>query len=269
MKKLLVAALLAAAVAGVHAEGSKKAAAAPKPDAPLATVNGVAIPEMEARIMISDRMAAGASNTPELQAAVRNALINRELLAQQARKAGLAANPVLATRIHMAAEDLYAQAYAQEYVAKHPPTEEQITKAYETTKEKAGSQEYHVRHIVVDSEEAAKAIIARLQGGAKFADVAAESKDPAARANGGDMGWLNRGNLLPQMAPVVTGLGKGKFTTQPVHDASGWHVIMVEDVRPFAMPPLDDRLRQQFRNALGRQALEAHLAELAKSAKIE
>ena len=235
----------------------------------LVSVNGVAIPEIEARIVLDDRRAAGAADSPALQTAVRNQLVARELFAQQARKLGLDRDQALLARVRMGAEDLLARAYQQDYLTKHPPTDDQVRKEYDNTKARSGDKEFRLRQVVVASEDEARGVIARLRAGETMQNLASLSRDEGSRARGGDLGWIAQGNLLPQFAEAVQKLAKGQHTQQPVKSPAGWHIILLEEQRPFAMPPYDEKIQAQLRQALARQALAAHLAELTKTAKIE
>jgi peptidyl-prolyl cis-trans isomerase C len=271
-----VVAIVVATMNPLVALAAKKAAAE-KPAAqgsaeqqrPFVTVNGVAVPEIDARIAIVDRRAAGAADSPALQNAVRNQLVARELFAQQARKQGLDKNAVLQARARMAKEELLARAYEEDYLVKHPVGDEQLRKEYDGIKARSGDKEFLVRHIMLASEDEAKGVITRLRGGENFQSLAALSKDEGSRARGGELGWRNASNLPPQLAEAAAKLAKGQTTQQPVKGPVGWHVLLVEDTRPFTMPPYDDKIKGQLRQALARQALTTHLAELLKSAKVE
>jgi peptidyl-prolyl cis-trans isomerase C len=259
-----------AALAAKKAPAEKPAAqGAAEQQRPFVTVNGVAVPEIDARIAIADRRAAGAADTPALQGAVRNQLVARELFAQQARKQGLDKNAVLQARARIAREELLARAYEEDYLAKHPLGDEQLRKEYDGIKARSGDREFLVRQIVLASEDEAKNAIARLRGGESFQSVAALSKDEAGRARGGELGWRTAANLPPQLAEAAAKLAKGQYTQQPVQGPAAWHVLLVEDTRPFAMPPFDDKIKAQLRQVLARQALAAHLGELLKGAKVE
>ncbi|RLJ68515.1 peptidylprolyl isomerase [Sulfurisoma sediminicola] len=236
---------------------------------PVVTVNGVAVPEIDARIAVADRRAAGVADSPALQNAVRNQLVARELFAQQARKQGLDKNAVLRARMRMAQEELLARAYEEDYLVKHPSSDEQVRKEYDGIKARSGDKEFLVRHIMLASEDEAKGVITRLRGGESFQSLAALSKDEGSRTRGGELGWRNASNLPPQLTEAATKLAKGQTTQQPVKGPAGWHVLLVEDTRPFTMPPYDDKIKGQLRQALARQALATHLGELLKSAKVE
>jgi peptidyl-prolyl cis-trans isomerase C len=278
LKKLLLTTLLASfAAAPCLSSAAEKAppgkaavqGAAADPTRAFVKVNGVAIPEAEARIVQEDRRAAGATDSPALQNAVRNQLVGRELFAQQARKLGLDKDPVVVTRIRMGSEEMLARAYQQDYISRNSPTEDQVRKEYDSTKQRSGDKEFHLRQVVLASEDEAKGVISRLRGGESLQSLAAQSRDEGSRNRGGDLGWVAVGTLLPQFAEAVQKLAKGQHTPQPVKSAAGWHVLLLEEQRPFAMPPYDAKIQSQIRQALARQALAAHLAELTKTARIE
>lgn len=278
MKKLLLTTLLASfATAPCLSSAAEKAPAAKsaaqgsgtEQARPFASVNGVAIPQVEARIILEERRASGATDSPALQNAVRNQLIGRELFAQQARKLGLDRDPAVQARIRMGNEEILARAYQQDYIARNPPTEEQLRKEYDSTKQRSGDKEFHLRQIVLATEDEAKGVIARLRSGESLQSLATQSRDESSRNRGGDLGWISPGNLLPQFAEAVQKLNKGQYTAQPVRSPAGWHVLLLEEQRPFTMPPYDARMQAQIRQGLSRQALAAHLAELTKAAKIE
>jgi peptidyl-prolyl cis-trans isomerase C len=233
------------------------------------TVNGVPIPDMEARIILEDRRASGATDSPALQNAIRNQLVARELFAQQARKQGLDKDKALLARVRMGGEETLARAYQLDYLSKHQPTDEQLRKEYDSTKLRSGDKEFHLRQVVLATEDEAKGVIARLRGGESLQSLAASSRDESSRTRGGDLGWIAQGNLLPQFAEAVAKLGKGQYTPQAIKSPAGWHVLLLEEQRPFVMPPYDGKMQTQLRQTLSRQALTAHLAELTKAAKIE
>lgn len=218
-------------------------------------------------LLLAQRKAAGVPDTPELHAALRELLAGRDLLVAAARKAKLDKSPAVQTRIRMAEKDVLAHQYETFYAARHPPTEAQLKAAYETVKQRAGDTEYHVRQIFVAREEDAQAIVARLDKGEAFADLArSQSQDAATRGNGGDLGWLTPLSLQPFVVDTVSRLKKGEYTTAPVKSANGWHVILMEDTRPFKLADYD-KLLPELRRNLTRQILAAHLNELRKQAQ--
>ncbi|MFA7429589.1 MAG: peptidylprolyl isomerase, partial [Rhodospirillaceae bacterium] len=123
-------------------------------------------------------------------------------------------------------------------------------------------------HILVDSEDAAKAIITDLKKGGDFAAIAKEkSSDPGA-ANGGDLGWFTKGTMVPEFAEAAYALKPGAITEAPVKTQFGWHIIKVEDRRK-AEPPTFDEAKEDLRAQMAEEAVTEVLAGLRKDAKVE
>lgn len=131
-----------------------------------------------------------------------------------------------------------------------------------------GSTEYKVRHILVEKEDDAKTIIVNLKKGAKFDELARQSKDPGSKEKGGDLGWSSTANYVKPFGDAVAGLAKGKFTETPVKTDFGYHVILVEDSRPLTPPPFD-QIKPQINQRLQQEQLQKYVAELQKKAKID
>ena len=135
-------------------------------------------------------------------------------------------------------------------------------KEYDTIKTQIGDKEYKVRHILVEKEDDAKDIIAELQKGAKFDELAkARSKDPGSKDKGGDLDWNAPANFVKPFGDAMVATPKGKFTPQPVQTQFGWHVIMVEDVRDAKVPPFDE-VKPQLQQRLQAQWLDKYFKEL-------
>jgi peptidyl-prolyl cis-trans isomerase C len=212
------------------------------------TVNGVAIPQSLADIFIAEQKAQGAPDSPELKKAVREELIRRELLIQEAKKAGLDKKPEVAAQAEAARQAFFVRAYVQDYVKKNPISDAQLKAQYDAIKNQLGNTEYKTRHILVKNEDDAKAIIANLKKGAKFEELAKQSIDPGSKDNGGDLGWASAGNFVKPFSEGLTSLSKGKYTEIPVKTEFGYHVILLEDSRPLSVPPFEEikpRLLQQ------------------------
>ena len=215
------------------------------------TVNGVAIPQSIANVFIAEQKAKGAPDSPELTKAVREELIRRELLVQEAKKAGLDKKPDVAAQADAARQAIFVRAYIQSFISKNPISDDQLKAEYEKIKVQLGNTEYKARHILVKNEDDAKAIIANLKKGAKFEELAKQSIDPGSKDNGGDLGWASAGNFVKPFSDALTGLSKGKFTETPVKTDFGFHVIMLEDSRPLSVPTFEEikpRLLQQLQS---------------------
>ena len=258
----LAAALLLGALISFPAAAQKAAGGV------VATVNGVAIPQSIANAFVSEQQAQGAPDTPELKNAVREELIRRELLVQEAKKLGLDKKPDVAAQADLARQAVFIRAFVQDFVKKHPISDEQVKAAYDRMKSQMGNTEYKVRHILVEKEDDAKLIIVNLKKGGKFDELAKQSKDPGSRDKGGDLGWSSTASYVKPFGDAVTGLAKGKYTEVPVKTDFGYHVILLEDSRPLT-PPSFDQVKQQITQRLQQEQIQKLVNDLRAKAKIQ
>lgn len=265
----LLACLVAAALPGHAADRgpAAKPRAEQRPAGDI-VVNGSVIKGDELRLAIADRQAAGTADSPQLAESVREQLIRRELLVQEARKAGLDRQPEVQTRIAMARQEILARQFLARWQAEHPASEADAQAAYAALKQRAGDSEFKLRQIFVASEEDAKAVLVQLAVGERF-DVAATtwSKDETSRAKGGDLGWHSPLQLQPHVLAAVTPLKQGELTRPAIKGPNGWHVILVEDRRPFTLPAYE-QLAPQLRRDLQREKIDAFVTGLRKQATV-
>ncbi|HUJ88025.1 MAG TPA: peptidylprolyl isomerase [Burkholderiales bacterium] len=270
----IAAAALAAAALALPASVLAQAAAkdAPKKAAkagPVATVNGVAIPAAWADVLLHERESQGAPDNAAMRDAVREDLINRELIAQQAARSGYTKKPGLQAELALVRQTVIVQHYVSDWLREHPISDAAIQKEYDQAKAKAGGNEYKVRHILLDTEDEAKSAISALDKGASFEELAKKSKDAGTRDRGGELGWMAPGGSLDKaFGDAMVKLDKGKYSEKPVHTRYGYHVIQVEDVRPLKFPSLEEvkpRIEQQLRQNQLHELVEG----LRAKAKIE
>ena len=234
----------------------------------LARVNGVAIPTARADAMVKELAAQGRGDSPQLRQAVRDELINREIMLQEASRLGLAKLPDVATQLDSARQAVLLRAYVQEYFKKNPITDAEMKGEYDRIRKELGEKEYRARHILVKSEEEAKAITAKLKAGAKFEEMAKASDDPGSREKGGDLDWATASTFVPEFSRAMSALKKGDVTDSPVKTQFGFHVIRLDDVRDTQLPSMEEA-KQRISELLQRQRFEKMLAELRTKAKIE
>lgn len=234
----------------------------------LAVVNGIAIPQSQFDILKQERAAQGQPINDQAAAALRDSLINAEILAQEGIKKGLDKDPTLLARLSLAKTQMLAQAYIADYVKAHPLTEEAMKAEYERVKGMMGTKEYEVDHILVNSEAEAKDIIAQLGKKAKFEDLAKKKSKDSSAANGGKLGWVAPGNLVKEFADAMVQLKKGEYTKTPVHTKFGWHVIRVDEIRDLKLPPYD-QIKDQLRADMEQQMVKKLVTELRASAKVQ
>jgi peptidyl-prolyl cis-trans isomerase C len=234
----------------------------------VATVNGKPIPASKVDQVVKQVVAQGkATDSPQLRDAIKKDLIGREVLIQEADKQGVGGRADVKAAIDNARQSIIINAMLADYVKKNPVTDAQIKAEYDRYKSTVGDKEYHARHILVGSEDEAKAIIAKLKGGAKFEELAKQSKDGTA-ANGGDLDWASPASFVPEFSKAMTSLKKGAITETPVKTQFGYHVIKLEDVRAAKVPPLDE-VKQQVQESLQQRKLAAFREELMKKAKVQ
>ncbi|MBI5658291.1 MAG: peptidylprolyl isomerase [Nitrosomonadales bacterium] len=238
----------------------------------VAVVNGTPIPQERLELHIKAAAAQGQQDTPELRKAIRDRLIDSELLSQEAIKKDLDKQPETAQNLILTRQTVLANAFMLDYVKGHPIGEDVLTQAYETAKKSAGNKEYNVRHILVEKEADAKSIAAKLKKGGKFDKLAeANSKDAGSKSRGGDLGWVPVGSIpttyVKPFADAVMNLTKGQVS-EPVQSQFGWHVIKLEDVRDLKLPAYEE-VKPQIMQSLQQQAVQKMLAELRSKAKIE
>jgi peptidyl-prolyl cis-trans isomerase C len=234
----------------------------------IATVNGKAIPKARADALLAGQFAQGKEDTEDLRKAVKEELIRREVLVQSAEKKGLDKKPETMGQMMMARQGVLIGAYLNDYVKTHPVTDEMLKKEYESIRQALGNKEYKARHILVDKEDEAKAIITGLKKGDKFEDLAKQSKDPGSKDRGGDLGWANQAAYVKPFSDALTKLEKGQYTETPVKTDFGWHVIMLDDTRELKAPPLEE-VKAQLTQRLQQQMIEKHVIDLRGKAKVE
>lgn len=261
----LAAGLFAGALLSMPAIAADKA---PAKAGAVATVNGTAISQSLFDAFYGEQKGQGMPDSPELKNAVREELIRRELLSQEAKKNGLDKSGTVAAQMELARQAILIRAYIQDYVKKHPISDDQLKAEYDAMKSKLGGTEYKSRHVLVESEEQAKTIIDNLKKGAKFDELAKQSKDPGSKENGGDLGWSAAGSYVPPFADALKKLEKGKFTEAPVKTDFGWHVILLEDTRPLEAPAFD-AIKPQLAQRANQQLVEKMINELRAKAKVQ
>ena len=252
--------ILAADAPAPTAETAKPAA-----NQPVVIVNGVAMDAIQADIVRAD-LAQRKRQSGDEQ--VRNFLIDNELMAQEAIRLGLDKSPEVKAVLELQRKDILGKAMVEDFVKQHPVADERAKAEYEQIKAKTGEKEYLPSHILVNDEKLAKTIIAKLGGKkpAKFEDLAKKfSKDSTAK-DGGALGWLSPGNLVPEFATAMVGLKKGEFSKTPVKTQFGWHVIKLQDERSI---PEFDKVKSSIVGQLIQRDIRKYLSELRATAKID
>jgi peptidyl-prolyl cis-trans isomerase C len=253
-------------------EAAKKEAAKSQPagqGTTIAKVNGVAVPRARQDLMMQQQGARGMPDNEQTRAMVRDELINREVLYQEAQKTGVAKKPEVQAQLDMARQEVMVSAFVRDWVRTHPVTDADVQKEYDRAKGQTGDKEYRARHILVETEEQAKSLIDELKKGGKFEDLATKnSKDPGSAQRGGDLDWNVPSTYDKQFADALVKLEKGKYTDVPVRTRFGYHIIMLEDVRPVKFPALNE-VRQRINQQVTQTRIEELVKSLRAKAKVE
>ena len=235
----------------------------------LAVVNGKPVPSSRVEALKQQVERSGRPVTPDVLAQIKEELIAREIFMQEARKRGLDASDDYKNQLELARQTILIRELFSDFQKKNPVTDADIKAEYDKFVASNGGKEYRSRHILVESEDQAKALIADIRKGAKFEEMAKKhSKDPGSGANGGDLDWAGANSFVPEFSGAMTKLGKGEMTDAAVKSQFGWHIIRVDDIREAALPKLEE-LKPQIAQQLQQQKLGNYQEQLRAKAKVQ
>jgi peptidyl-prolyl cis-trans isomerase C len=261
MKKIV----LAASIAALSAAFAPITASAQN----IATVNGKAVPKARADLLIGQITKNGQPRTPEMEAQVKDEIVLREIFMQEAEKRGIPASADFKAQMELARQSILIRELFADFSKKNPVSDADAKAEYDKFKAQSAGTEYRARHILVEKEEDAKALIAQIKAGAKFEELATKnSKDPGSAANGGDLDFANPNSYVPEFSKALTGLQKGEMTQEPVKSQFGYHIIKLEDTREATFPAFDD-VKAQILQRLNQQKLGDFQKELKAKAKTD
>ncbi|MDH5469423.1 MAG: peptidylprolyl isomerase [Gammaproteobacteria bacterium] len=233
----------------------------------IATVNGSPITRQVLDVYKQQRAAKGIQPDTSDDDAVLNELVALELMRQEAANSGARADPVISATLDQLDRSTLAGAAIKSFITANESSDEELRNAYDTGVGKPGN-EFNARHILVDSEQEAKDIIALLDAGGDFAELAREKSTGPSGPNGGELGWFGAGQMVKPFADATATLEKGSYTKEPVQTQFGWHVIRLEDTREGTPPPFED-VKERLKIMLANQKLQKHIEEMKASAKID
>lgn len=258
LSRLIAAAVLGAAILPVSAQT-------------LAVVNGKTIPASRAQAMKAQfEERTGREIPPEMQDQIREEIITREILAQEATRLGLDKTPAFREQLELARQTVLIRELFLNHAKKNKATHEEIKAEYDKFVAANQGKEYRVSHILVESEERAKAIIADVN--ARRADFAAiaqkESKDPGSGHRGGDLGWAQPERYVPEFAAAMLKLQKEEMSSEPVKSDFGWHILRMDDVRDARLPALEE-IRDQIAQELEQRKVVQYQEALRSKARVQ
>jgi peptidyl-prolyl cis-trans isomerase C len=265
IKAILMATALLFVATAHAAEPSQKSSGAT-----AFTVNGTSVPQSLFDTILNATIAQShVEDSPELRNAIKERLIRAQLLVKEAEKMGLDKKSEVAGQLVMIRQEILIRAYLQEYIKTLQVSDAMLQAEYENVlKALVGEKEYKARHVLVESEDEAKAIITKLATGAKLENLAKDSKDTGSKERGGDLGWVTKASLVKPFADAMAALEKGKYTQAPVKTDFGWHVILLEDTRDI-QPPTFDQVKPQLTQRLQGQMLEKYIETMRQKAKVQ
>lgn len=235
----------------------------------IAVVNGKAVPKARVEALSQQVIRSGRQITPEVEQQIKDEVIAREIFIQEAQKQGLDATEDFKTQMELARQTILIRDLFTNYQKANTVTDEEVKAEYDRFAAANSGKEYKVRHILVEKEDEAKAIIAQLKKGGKFDEIAKKSsKDPGSGAKGGDLDWAPAGNYVAEFSQALTQLTKGKMTETPVKSQFGYHIIRLDDVRDAQLPPLE-QVKPQVQQQLQQQKLVKYQNDLRSKAKVE
>jgi peptidyl-prolyl cis-trans isomerase C len=280
MRNLKSALLLGAVVALGTTACTKPAGDAPKPgsaaatpatpaSATVVTVNGTKISQaMFDTFLQAVTGKPPTEATPEQREALLDQLVNMTLAAQAAEKDSLNKDPDVLGRIELLRTQILAEAASEKYADAHPVSDDEVKAEYDEQVARM-PKEFKARHILVETEDAANAIIKELEAGGDFGKIAkAQSKDPGSAENGGELGWFSGQSMVKPFSDALATMEKGSISKAPVQTQYGWHVIQLEDTRAPEVPDFE-AVKEQVKMLAQRRKLQAYLDELRKTAKIQ
>ena len=231
------------------------------------TVNGVDVDSAVVDVYIESRTQKPATQaSPADRATWIEELKDIYLLTTQARVEELADSPEVKAQLELQRRGLLAQVAAGDFVSRNQATDEEILAEYATQIEMAPSQQFKARHILVEAQSEAIDLIAQLEEGANFEELAKTKSTGPSGPNGGDLGWFAPNQMVKPFADAVAALENGSYTKAPVQTQFGWHVILREDSRD-SEPPTLDSVRDVIKQRVEQRKLQEYLAQLRELSK--
>ncbi|QWE03735.1 peptidylprolyl isomerase [Polynucleobacter sp. JS-JIR-II-50] len=238
----------------------------------VATVNGTAITQGLLNLNVKAVTSQGQKDSPELRQAIKEDLINKELIAQEATKLGLAKEIDFPDQVTQLKQNLLLQAFLEDHFKKDPITDAKMREEYDRQRKLMGEggngTQYRLSQILVSNETDAIDLIRRIQKGELFGKLAQEySIDQASKAQGGSLGWVMPGQVIAPVASVIPNLSKGAITQAPIQTQAGWVILKLDDKRAFKIPSFDEA-KPQIRQAIVQQYVAETVKNLRANARI-
>lgn len=230
--------------------------------APEMTVNDIEIDSNVVDVYIESRtQKPAAQSSAEERERWKQELRDIYLLTSQARVDELLNDPRVQAQVELQQRAILAQIAAGDFIDRNQASDEEILAEYTKQVELAPSQQYKARHILVETQNAAVALIEQLDDGANFEELAKSESTGPSGPNGGDLGWFSPEQMVKPFSDAVGKLENGQYTEEPVQTQFGWHVILREDSRA-AEPPTLESVRDVIKQRVEQRKLQAYLQQL-------
>lgn len=238
----------------------------------VASVNSVPITQATFDANLKSAIERGAKDSPELRQTIKEELVNRELLAQEAKKEGLEKSTEFIVQVDQFEQNLLLQLYLDEYFKKNPITDEQLKTEYERQKkllgDTGGEVQYRFSQIISGKESESLVLLSRLQKGDSFTQLARDfSADAAGKKEGGSVGWVNSQQINPQILQALRILNKNEFSKKPIQIGNAWVIVRLDDKRAAKIPSFEEA-KNQLRQAIVQQYLLETVKRIRQNAKI-
>lgn len=241
------------------------------PAGAVASVNGVPISETVFEKVVQNNVARGAKDTPEMRTELKKELIARELFSQQAEKLGLHKTPEAKLQLAELRQTFLVELLLSDHFSKNPIGDAELKSEYDrqvgAIKGMASFQQYQLRQILLANDTDARAAMAALQAGEAFDAVAKQRSIDPTKEQGGLVGWVLPNQILPPLANVLVNMVKGAVSAVPIQTQAGWHILKLEDTKPF-VPPTFDESKERIKQGLVQAKKLELLASLRKAAKV-
>ncbi len=260
-KTILATSIISLALATATLNADEKAPA----DTVVATVNGDKIMKstLDGYLAILSKRGKKA----DTQAAIDD-LVATEIALQEARKTDILKRPATVKLLSDYTRNVLLKTWTTEKLDSFDISDDEIKAAYDERVTKLASKEYNARHILVKTEDEAKAIIKELDDGADFEKLAKEKSTGPSGANGGSLGWFKAKTMVPAFANAVKAMAKGDISKEPVKTQFGFHIIKVEDSRDAKLPTLES-MKPQLKQVIGQKKMFEYMLNLKKSADVK
>lgn len=236
----------------------------------VAIVNGKAVPKARVDALMTQATRGGEQpRTPELEARVKEEVVLREIFAQEAEKRGVAQSADYKSQMELARQSILIRGLFEDFQKKNVVSDADAKAEYDKFKAQASGLEYRARHILVETEDQAKALIAEIKAGGNFEELAKKnSKDPGSGENGGDLDFAKPDAYVPEFGQAMKSLKKGEMTETPVKTQFGYHIIKLEDTREAQFPSFEE-VKPQIMQRLTQVKLQQYQQELRDKAKTD